>query len=115
VISAFNNRWKEGITMADLIKVDTGTVAAAATTIATYNNRIRDDFSSVESAIRALNSVWDSSAAEQAMDSFYNIKNTFHEPRYTVMDNYVKFLQQQVDPGYTQTETVNTFLADLFK
>ncbi|MDM5329943.1 WXG100 family type VII secretion target [Neobacillus sp. CF12] len=101
--------------MADLIKVDTGRVAAAATTIAAYNNRIRDDFSSVESAIRALNSVWDSSAAEQAMDSFYNIKNTYHEPRYTVMNNYVKFLQQQVDPGYTQTETVNTFLADLFK
>lgn len=85
--------------MADLIKVDTGRVAAAATTIAAYNNRIRDDFSSVESAIRALNSVWDSSAAEQAMDSFYNIKNTYHEPRYTVMNNYVKFLQQQVDPA----------------
>lgn len=101
--------------MADFIKVDTGRVKTAATTIANYNNRIRDDFSSVESAMRALNSAWDSTAAEQAMDSFYNIKNTFHEPRYMVMDNYVKFLQQQVDPGYTQTETVNKFLADLFK
>ncbi|WHZ02755.1 WXG100 family type VII secretion target [Neobacillus sp. YX16] len=101
--------------MADIIKVDTGRVAAAAKNIANYNNRIRDDFSPVESAMRALNSAWDSTAAEQAMDSFYKIKNTFHEPRYTVMDNYVKFLQQQVDPGYTQTETVNTFLADLFK
>jgi uncharacterized protein YukE len=101
--------------MADLIKVDTGRVAAAATNIANYNNRIRDDFSSVESAIRALNSVWDSSAAEQAIDSFYKIKNNFHEPRYTVMDNYVKFLQQKVDPGYIQVETTNTTLADLFK
>jgi uncharacterized protein YukE len=101
--------------MADIIKVDTGRVAAAAQNIANYNNRIRDDFSPVESAMRALNSAWDSTAAEQAMDSFYNIKNAFHEPRYTIMDNFVKFLQQQVDPGYTQTETVNTFLADLFK
>jgi uncharacterized protein YukE len=115
VKSTFNIRPKEGIKMADIIKVDTGRVAAAAQNIANYNNRIRDDFSPVESAMRALNSAWDSTAAEQAMDSFYNIKNAFHEPRYTVMDNFVKFLQQQVDPGYTQTETVNTFLADLFK
>ncbi|SDM85065.1 WXG100 family type VII secretion target [Bacillus sp. OK048] len=101
--------------MADLIKVDTGRVAAAAKNIANYNNRIKDDFSSVESAIRALNSVWDGTAAEHAMDSFYKIKSTFHEPRYTVVDNYVKFLQQQVDPGYTQAEKANTTLADLFK
>ncbi|MCM3694301.1 WXG100 family type VII secretion target [Neobacillus niacini] len=101
--------------MADVIKVDTRRVAAAAQNIANYNNRIRDDFSPVEAAMRTLNSAWDSTAAQQAMDSFYKIKSNFHEPRYTVMDNFVKFLQQQVDPGYTQTETVNTFLADLFK
>lgn len=101
--------------MADIIKVDTGGVAAAAENIANYNNRIKDDFSSVESTLRALNNVWDSTAAEHALDSFNEIKSTFLEPRYTVVDNYVKFLQQQVDPGYTNVEKVNTSLADLFK
>lgn len=101
--------------MADSIKVDTARVSAAAKTIGRYNQTIRDDFSSVESAIKSLNGSWDGAASEKAMDSFHRIKNNFSEPRYQVVNNYVKFLHEVVDPGYTQTEITNTKLADAFK
>lgn len=100
--------------MADFIKVDTARVSATAKNIANYNSRIRDDFSSVESAMRALNNAWDGAAASRAMSAFHEIKNAFHEPRYEVLQNYVAFLQQTVDPGYTLAEKANTSLADRF-
>ncbi|WP_284036496.1 WXG100 family type VII secretion target [Neobacillus sp. 114] len=100
--------------MADFIKVDTARVSSAAKYIANYNNRIRDDFSSVESAMRVLNNAWDGAAASRAMSAFHEIRNAFHEPRYEVLQNYVAFLQQTVDSGYTQTEKTNTSLSKLF-
>ena len=35
--------------------------------------------------------------------------------RSAVLQNYVRMLEQQVSPGYAETETVNTKLADQFK
>lgn len=100
--------------MADFIKVDTARVSAAAKNISNYNSRIRDDFSSVETAMKALNNAWDGAAASRAMSALHEIKDTFHGPRYEVLQNYVAFLQQTVNPGYAQTEKTNTSLANLF-
>lgn len=101
--------------MADRIKVDTERVSSAAKQIAQYNRKIREDFSAVEAAMRALNNVWDGTASSQAMSAFHELKHAYDEPRYEVMNNYVTFLHQQVDPGYTQTENTNVSLADRFK
>jgi uncharacterized protein YukE len=101
--------------MADLIKVDTERVSAAAKQIAQYNRKIRDDFSAVELAMKALANVWDGTASSQAISAFHELKQAYDEPRYEVMNNFVTFLHQQVDPGYTQTETTNVSLADRFK
>jgi uncharacterized protein YukE len=101
--------------MADIIKVDTERVAATAKSVETYNNTIRDDFASVESAIKALNNVWDGSASTNAISAFYDIKSAFYGPRYDVVNQYVHFLRHQVDPSYTQAENANKSLADAFK
>lgn len=100
--------------MADFIKVDTNAVNMAAAKIETYNNTIKNDFSSVEAAIRSLNSTWHGSAAGCAINSFGSIKTAYFNARYDVMDNFVKFLRQ-VDAGYTQTEAARRSHADMFK
>lgn len=101
--------------MADIIIVDTEKVKATANSIANYNNKIRDDFSSVESAIKSLDSSWNSNAASSGIGAFHDIKNAYHEERYSVVNNFVTFLHKQVDPNYNQTETMNKSLADAFK
>ncbi len=101
--------------MADIIKVDTDHVAAAAKNIASYNRKINADFSAVENAIRALSNEWISSAATHAISSFYEIKDAYFEARYDVVHNYVKFLHQQVEDGYEMIENNNEYLAKLFK
>jgi len=101
--------------MSNHIKVDTAYITAAANKIANYNTAIRNDFSAVENAIKSLGSVWESVASHNAINSFHSIKNAYYDNRYHVVENYVTFLRQQVDEGYTQTETVNKSLADAFK
>ena len=101
--------------MADVIKVDTAKVTAAADRMANYNRKMRDEFSSVESAMKSLDAVWESSAASSVMSAFNTIKNTYKEARYDVVDRYVTFLKQQVDPSYTKTENTNKSLSDMFK
>ena len=101
--------------MSDSIKVNTAHITATANKIANYNTVIRNEFSSVEAAIKSLNHSWDSVVSNSAISSFHAIKNTYHDARYHVVDNYVTFLRQQVDAGYTQTENTNKSLADAFK
>ena len=101
--------------MADFIKVDTAHVVSTANNISNLNNKIRDEFSSVESAIKALENVWSGEASAKGISSFYELKSAFNEPRYTVADNVVRFLKEQVNAGYTQTENENKSLAHLFK
>jgi hypothetical protein len=101
--------------MADNIKIDTGQVVSAANNIADYNNRLLAEFSSVDSAMKSVESDWVSGVAGSTIGAFNAIKKAYLEPRHQVVNNFVAFLKQQVDPGYTQTETVNESLADKFK
>ena len=62
-----------------------------------------------------INNSWDGEAATAAISKFNEIRSNYSEARYNVLDNYVNFLIQLVGDGYTQTEVVNTSLADQFK
>ena len=97
------------------IRIDTDKVMASATRIKTLNNQIRDEFREVRDAMKKLDNAWDGSVATSAMSKFNDIKNTYCDARYDVVDNFVVFLQQRVGQGYAQTETANKSLADRFK
>lgn len=97
------------------LKMDTEAVVTAAGNIKQYNNQMRDGFPAVDTAISRLNASWDGSASNAAIKKFGEIKAQFNDARYTVLDNYVNFLLQQVGEGYTQTENANVSLADQFK
>lgn len=101
--------------MATSIKINTDSVVNAAANIKTINGQIRDRFPDVQTAMNRLDGSWDGSAATSAMRKFNEIKNNYPSARYTVLDNYVNFLLQQVGQGYNETEEVNKSLADAFK
>jgi hypothetical protein len=101
--------------MADIVKVDTKLVETTAKNIANYNNKILNDFSSVESAMKALDTEWVGNASTNAMGSFFEIKNAFIDVRFDVVQDYVKFLNEQVNAGYELIENNNKYLATLFK
>lgn len=100
--------------MAEL-KVNTDQIFATANNLKGINDRLRDDFETVESAIRRLNTYWDGSASNNAMEKFNSLKEAYCEARYIVIDNYVTFLQKIVSENYEIIEEANVSLADQFK
>ena len=100
--------------MADL-KINTEAVVTAANRIKNCNDRMRDGFPTVQAAINNLNNSWNGAAASHAIGKFNELKSRYPDARYTVLDNYVNFLFQQVGEGYTQSEDANVSLADQFK
>ena len=97
------------------IKIDTNAVRTTATQIANTNQKISNDFSSVESAISNLNRNWDGMASDAAFRKFNNIKNTYYDNRYKVVNDMVNFMKKQVGEGYEQTETAIVSAASAFK
>ena len=97
------------------LKINTDAVVTAAGNIKLFNTQMREGFANVQTAITKLDQSWDGSAATTAISKFNEIKSQFLDARYNVLNNYVNFLLQQVDEGYTQTEDANVSLADQFK
>lgn len=97
------------------LKVNTDAVVATAEKLKVYNTRMRNDFPSVQNAMNQLHNEWDGAASNAAISKFNEMKSKFCDARYNVMDNYIRFLLQQVGEGYVQTEEVNVSLADQFK
>ncbi len=100
--------------MADL-RINIDNAVATSNNLKRLNTQIRDAFPGVQTAINRLNNSWDGPAASKTIAKFSEIKEKYAEARYNVVDNYVRFLLQQVGEGYTQTEEANTSLADAFK
>ena len=97
------------------INVDTSKVVSTANTISAKNTAIKNDFKSVETAIRQLNTSWNGSASEGAIGAFDNIKNSYCDTRYTVVNDLVKFMLEQVGERYDTTETKLCSAASAFK
>lgn len=97
------------------IKVNTAGVLAAADKLEILNNDMREDFSKLESAMKKLDNSWEGAAAANAIAKFNSLKKSLPETRHRVMENYIRFMRQQVGEGYTLTEEANTSLADAFK
>lgn len=97
------------------LKINTDAVVAAAESLKQYNDEMRNGLDPVKKAMNNLTIYWDGSAATTAFNKFKEIEMEMSETRYGVMDNYVRFLYQQVGEGYVQVEEANTSLAEQFK
>lgn len=101
--------------MASEIQIKTQQVKQASVDISTCNNNILNAMEPVASSVRALNSAWNSSAGDKAIETFCELEGMYKDNRYNVIQNYVDFLNQQIGLGYEETEMVNVKLADAFK
>ena len=94
--------------------VNTDRISSSANKLRIANNNINNEFKTLEKKAKQLDSNWRSAAGDAACTKMYQLfKN--NDVRSTVLQNYINMLEQQVNPGYANTETVNTKLADKFK
>lgn len=97
------------------ITLDSEQVLAIASQLENDNHELQQLLNDSKSAIDNLASFWTGQAADETRASYESFANKFFQTYYDVIDQYVKFLRRNVAEQYTQTEQVNTQLADAFK
>lgn len=98
----------------DKLIVNTDGITDAATKLRTVNNNINAGFNSVMKAGQRLESNWNSAAGSEASTRMYLLFKG-SETRSAVIQNYINMLEQQIAPGYINTEETNTSISDMFK
>ena len=93
--------------------VNTDRIASAANKLRTVNGNINSAFSTMQNKMKQLNN-WKGAAGTAAQTTAYQISQN-NGIRSAVIQNYINMLEQQVNLGYIETETVNKKLADNFK
>ena len=94
--------------------VDTQRISASAAAIRQADENIERALDTLEIKGGRPETSWCSRAGEAAQTAMYQLIQN-NAARSAVLQNYVRMLEQQVSPGYAETETVNTKLADQFK
>ena len=94
--------------------VNTEGISTAAVKLRTVNNNISSKFNTLTKKARSLENDWSSSAGSLACSKMYELFK-LSETRYSVIQNYINLLEQQVNSNYGSAEKANTTLADQFK
>lgn len=97
------------------ITLDTEQVMSIASQIENDNNQLKELLENTKGTIDSLSSTWTGKAAEETRSSYEQFAGKFFQQYYDILDQYVKFLRNNVADQYEKTEAVNTQLADAFK
>jgi WXG100 family type VII secretion target len=101
--------------MATQITIDSEQVLAIATQIENDNQQLQQLLNDSKAAVDSLSSYWTGKASDETRASYESFAGKYFQTYYDVLDQYVKFLRNNVAAQYEQTEQVNTQLADAFK
>ncbi len=95
--------------------INTAAVLAAADQIDTANKNMRDELSDIDLAIRTLQQSWEGAAANSCANKYEYIKRNFSDARFSVVNDMVSFMKNQVGEGYKTTEKTVLSAASAFK
>jgi len=97
------------------ITVNTDQVSEIATEIESLNKKLTDELNTSRDLFNALGNSWSGEAFESSKSAYNEFASKFFQTYYDIIDNYVKFLRNNVSQGYFDVETVNTNLSEAFK
>jgi len=97
------------------ITIDSNEVLAISSRIESDNNQLRDLLNDSKATVDSLSSMWTGSASDETRAAYDSFANRFFQYYQDVLNQYVTFLRRNVAEQYTDTENVNTQLADAFR
>lgn len=97
------------------VKVSGAQVAAIASSMEKLNNKLTDELNTSSKLIRGLSSIWSGEAAETTISTFNAFASKYFDNYQALIKQYIQFLRNNVEEGYTQTEKENVRLADQLK
>lgn len=97
------------------IIVDSEQVLSIASQLENDNRALKELLEDSKAKIDHLSSVWTGQASDETRAAYESFAGKFFQQYYDILDQYVKFLRRNVAEQYTETEQINTKLADAFK
>lgn len=97
------------------ITLDTEQVLSIATQIESDNKKLKELLETTRSSINSLSATWTGQAADETRSSYESFSEKFFQQYYDILDQYVKFLRNNVSDQYVDGEGTNVKLADAFK
>lgn len=97
-----------------MVQVDKDKLRTTAIAIRSKNNSITHAFGEIQTAVVQMDTVWNGSASQNAMEAYNRIKNTYCTPRSNALESVARILDS-IANGYELTEETNTSLSDRFK
>jgi len=97
------------------IIVDSDQVLGIASQIESDNQQLQQLLVDSKAAVDNLSATWTGTAAEGTRAAYDVFAGKFFQTYFDILNQYVKFLRNNVSMQYEQTEQVNTQLADAFK
>ena len=94
--------------------VNTDRIASSATKLRTVDDTINSEFRTMQDKAKLLDDNWNSAAGEAARTALHRLF-VINDGRSIILQNYIRMLEKQVNPGYVGAEDANTTLADQFK
>ena len=101
--------------MSTRMTLKTDQVLAIASQIESDNQQLQQLLNDSKTTLDSLSANWTGIAAEQTRASYDTFAGKCFQTYFDVLEQYVKFLRNNVAEQYTQTENTNTRLADAFK
>lgn len=95
--------------------LNTEQVLAIAAQIESDNQELQNLLNQSKTTLDNLASSWTGTASEQTRASYDTFAGKYFQNYYDLLEQYVKFLRNNVVDQYGQTENKNAKLADLFK
>ncbi|HHX37269.1 MAG TPA: WXG100 family type VII secretion target [Clostridiaceae bacterium] len=101
--------------MSTQITIDSEQVLAIASQLESDNEQLQQLLSESKVTIDGLASYWSGKAADTTRTAYDAFAGKFFQQYHDVLNQYVKFLRNNVASQYEQAEQVNTQLSDAFK
>ena len=99
----------------NFVRVDTDQVAQIANNLEKLNKDLSTTLTDSKKTVDNLANIWKGEAASETISAFDSFAAKYFKTYEDIIDQYVKFLRQNVDAGYVQTENTNVNLSGAFK
>lgn len=100
--------------MADMI-VNTEQVAQMATELEKLNERLTDELNNCKKTVDQLVKVYQGEASQVTIDVFDAFAEKYFQNYKDIINQYVKFLRENIAEGYSNIIKKNITLAESFK
>lgn len=97
------------------ITISTDEVEQIASELEKLNDRLNATLNHSKQTITNLSNIWHGDAMKATVESYNSFAQKYFQNYREILEQYVKFLRQNVVHGYLATEDTNISLADAFK